>query len=87
MIRAVGTTARAVSPRRALSTFQSKHNSIGIDEVRAYLQQIPGLEMNETRAQFNIKDCSVMPKGVCLNPTGTDKSSNQVCVSPETTSA
>lgn len=86
MIRALGASARAVAPRRALSTFQSKHNSISEEEVRAYLQQIPGLEMRETRADFTIKDCSVMPKGLCRNPTGTDKPSNQVRASTHTTS-
>jgi len=78
MIRVLNARENALALRRALSTFQSKHNSISVEEVRAYLQQSPGIEMRESRGQITVKDCSVMPKGLCRNPRGTDKSSNQV---------
>jgi len=59
------------------STFVSKHNKIGVDEVRRFLRDLPGMEMRENQQHFVVKDCSVLPDGICLKPSGTDKADNQ----------
>ena len=61
----------------SFSTYQSKHNSISSEEVRVYLERIPGVELRETHNSFVVKDCAAMPPGFCLKPSGTDKSDNQ----------
>mmetsp|Transcript_54479 Transcript_54479/g.108145 ORF Transcript_54479/g.108145 Transcript_54479/m.108145 type:complete len:767 (+) Transcript_54479:17-2317(+) len=63
--------------KRLLSAFVSRHNKIDEDIVRTFLETLPDIELAETREHFNVKDCSALPKGLCLKPTGTDESDNQ----------
>lgn len=60
-----------------MSTFVSKFNVISQEEVRQYLGAIPGIELRERGGQCAIRDCSVMPQGICNKPTGTDQPDNQ----------
>ena len=57
---------RSIDLRRSMSTFVSKHNKIGVDEVRTFLNNVPGMEQRETDGHFVVKDCAVMPEGFCL---------------------
>ena len=60
-----------------LSTFVSRHNDIGSDEVRSYLSRIPDIELRERHDEFVVRDCSVLPGGFCLKPSGLEKADNQ----------
>ena len=64
-------------PHLLFSTFVSKYNDIGAEEVRSYLESMPDIEIRERHDQIIIRDCSVLPEGFCLKPSGLEKSDNQ----------
>ena len=47
------------------------------DEILDYLSNIPDIELRDSGEQIIVRDCSVLPAGLCGKPSGTDKADNQ----------